>query len=182
MSSFFLHDKAIPANISAIKKYRTFETGFLTDMSFFAKINKIKFLLPVILFMLISASDVLPQKYSVDHAPKKHIRIKIRPKQIFKRDQVKKAEKAQRKKQKKAEYDEIKTKKKFWKKLDRPKELGLKRKVYKRMKKNLKLSERINKNKHRETAVKRMSRKKIKLPKISITKINWPWKKRISSD
>ena len=86
------------------------------------------------------------------------------------------------KKEKAANYNEIKTKKRFWKKIDKPKELATDRKVHKRMRKNLKKAERINKNKHQDNFLVRLSRKKIKLPQISKTKIHWPWTKKSSSE
>ncbi|NSW44521.1 MAG: hypothetical protein HPY79_01650 [Bacteroidales bacterium] len=124
----------------------------------------------------------IAQPHSIDIKPKHKSHFSI--KKIFQREpkEVRKAKKEQRKKEKAASYNEIKTKKRFWKKVDRPKELATDKKVHRRMRKNLKKAERINKNKHTDNFIVRMSRKKIKLPHISIKKIHWPWTKKSSNE
>jgi len=125
---------------------------------------------------------IMAQPHSIDVKPKKTSHFSL--KKIFQREpkEVRKAKKEQRKKEKAANYNEIKTKKRFWKKVDKPKELATDRKVHRRMRKNLKKAERINKNKHQDNFIVRMSRKKIKLPHISLPKIHWPWTKKSSNE
>ena len=145
-----------------------------------SKIIRIAFL--ILIVISFNSSFVRGQRYSVDHAPAKKIQWNIHPKKLFKKNPQRKAERKKRKEEKRKGYNEIRTFKKNWKKIDHPKELGTKRKVVKRMKKNLKVSKRINNNKHKDGAVKRLSRKKIKLPKISMSKIRWPWTKKPSNE
>lgn len=136
-----------------------------------------------IAFLFFSSYKVaISQPYSIDVKPKKTIHFSFR--KIFHREPkaIRKARKQEEKKEKLANYNEIKTKKRFWKKVDRPKELSTNKKIYKRMKKNLKKAERINKNKHQDNFFVRLSRKKFKLPQISKTKIHWPWTKKSLND
>ncbi len=129
----------------------------------------------VILFSpLISNS----QRYSIDKPPKKQIHTNIHLKTIFKKNPQKIAARKTKKEEKKKERNEIKEEKKNWKHVDHPKEKGTDKRVVRRMKKDLRIAERHNHNKPTETKIKRLSRKKIKLPKISNTKIHWPWKKK----
>lgn len=126
--------------------------------------------------------EAISQPHSIDVKPKKTVHFSLR--KIFQREPkaIRKARKEEKKKEKAANYNEIKTKKRFWKKVDKPKELATDHKVHKRMRKNLKKAEKINKNKHQDNFFVRLSRKKIKLPQISKTKIHWPWTKKSSSD
>jgi len=120
----------------------------------------------------------ISQRHSIDRPPEKKIEIHLHLKNLFKKDAQKKAYRKTKKEEKKKLRNEIKTEKKYWKHVDHPKEKGTNRKVVKRMKKDLKIANRHNRNKHTETKIKRLSRKKIKLPKISTTKIHWPWMKK----
>lgn len=136
----------------------------------------------IVFYTMLAYQSVLAQPHSIDVKPKKTSHFSL--KKIFQREpkEVRKAKKEQRKKEKAANYNEIKTKKRFWKKVDKPKELATDRKVHRRMRKNLKKAERINKNKHQDNLIVRLSRKKIKLPQISKTKIHWPWTKKSSNE
>jgi len=138
------------------------------------------FLLIVVMCFAFSSFS---QVYSVDVKPQEK-RSTFSLKKIFQREpkEVRKAKREQRKKEKKATYNELKVKKKYWKRVDKPKEIGTDRKVYRRMKKNLKRAERIQKNKNPDNKLVQLSRKKIKLPKISDTKIQWPWTKKSSNE
>lgn len=118
------------------------------------------------------------QRHSIDRTPEKKIQIHLHLKTIFKKDPQKKANRKAKKDKKKKSRNEIKTEKKYWKHVDHPNEKGTNKKVVRRMKKDLRVAKRHNHNKHTETKIKRLSRKKIKLPKISTTKIHWPWKKK----
>jgi len=152
-------------------------------MKIHAKINKfILFTLAVLCVCYFTVSNVSAQRYSIDKAPEKKLQWNIHLKGLFKKNDGKKKAREKRKEEKKKGYNEIRTFKKNWKHIDHPKEMGTKRKVVKRMKKNLKMTKRLNHNKHKEGAVKRLSRKKIKLPKISISKIRWPWTKKSSQE
>lgn len=133
-------------------------------------------------YSMLVCMPTLAQPHSIDVKPKKTNHFSL--KKIFQREPkaVRKAKKEQRKKEKAANYNEIKTKKRFWKKIDKPNELATDKKVYRRMRKNLKKAERINKNKHQDNFIVRLSRKKIKLPQISKTKIHWPWTKKSSNE
>ena len=148
----------------------------------YTKISKFIGFILFLLFVISFSSQVTAQKYSIDRGPQKKLQWNFHPKALFKKDEVKRTERKQRKEEKKKAKNELKIFKKNWKRLDHPKELGSKRKVVKRMKKNLKVAKRVNHNKHKESKVKRLSRKKIKLPKISITKIHWPWMKKSSNE
>lgn len=140
------------------------------------------FFFVIVFYSMIIYQSTNAQPHSIDVKPKKTFHFSL--KKIFQREpkQVRKAKKEQRKKEKAAHYNEIKTKKRFWKKVDKPKELATDRKVHRRMRKNLKKAERINKNKHQDNFIVRLSRKKIKLPQISKTKIHWPWTKKSSNE
>ena len=140
------------------------------------------FFFVIVFYSMIIYQSTNAQPHSIDVKPKKTVHFSL--KKIFQREpkQVRKAKKEQRKKEKSAHYNEIKTKKRFWKKVDKPKELATDRKVHRRMRKNLKKAERINKNKHQDNFIVRLSRKKIKLPQISKTKIHWPWTKKSSNE
>ena len=140
------------------------------------------FFFVIVFYSMIIYQSTNAQPHSIDVKPQKTVHFSL--KKIFQREpkQVRKAKKEQRKKEKSAHYNEIKTKKRFWKKVDKPKELATDRKVHRRMRKNLKKAERINKNKHQDNFIVRLSRKKIKLPQISKTKIHWPWTKKSSNE
>ncbi len=118
------------------------------------------------------------QRGSIDNGQKKQFQTHIHLRTLFKKNPQKKAERKAKKDEKKKQRNEIKIEKKYWKHVDHPNEKGTNKKVVKRMKKNLRIANRHNHNKHTETKIKRLSRKKIKLPKISTTKIHWPWKKK----
>jgi hypothetical protein len=148
-----------------------------------AKINKIiLFTLALLCVFYFTAINLSAQRYSIDKAPEKKLKMNIHLKGLFKKNDLKKKQRQKKKETRKNGRNEIRTFKKNWKKIDHPKELSSKRKVVKRMKKNLKITKRVNHNKHKEGVVKRLSRKKIKLPKISITKIRWPWTKKSSQE
>jgi hypothetical protein len=152
-------------------------------MMIYAKIKNFSLNLVFLVFIVFTTCFYAQsQVYSVDKEPQKKLTFNIHLKGLFKTNEQKKAVRKKRKEENKSSRNEIKTKKKYWKHLDRPKELGTDKKVVKRMKKNLRVSKRVNHNKHKEGTVKRLSRKKIKLPKISISKIHWPWTKKASSD
>lgn len=140
------------------------------------------FLFVIIFCSMLIYQPINAQPHSIDVKPKKTTHISL--KKIFQREpkEVRKAKKKQRKKEKASNYNEIKTKKRFWKKVNKPKELATDKKVHRRMQKNLKKAERINKNKHQDNLIVRLSRKKIKLPQISKTKIHWPWTKKSSNE
>lgn len=140
------------------------------------------FFFVIVFYSMIIYQFANAQPHSIDVKPKKTVHFSL--KKIFQREpkEVRKAKKEQRKKEKAAHYNEIKTKKRFWKKVDKPKELAANRKVHRRMRKNLKKAERINKNKHQDNLIVRLSRKKIKLPQILKTKIHWPWTKKSSNE
>ncbi len=147
------------------------------------KVNKFSFLLALISILLVFGSNItIAQPYSVDRPPEKKLEWNIHLKGLFKKNPAKKAARKSKKDSKKTFRNEKKTQKKYWKKVDKPKEKGTNRKVVRRMRKNLKISERHNHHKNTETRIKRLSRKKIKLPKLSDTKIHWPWKKKVVSD
>ncbi len=135
----------------------------------------------LIIFSLLISTVTQSQPYSIDIPPKTTQKISFR--KIFQREpkEIRKAKREQRKKEKKENYNEIKTKKKYWKRVNKPEELGTNRKIHKRMKKNLRRAERINKNKHPDSFFVRMSKKKIKLPKIYLN-IKWPWTKKLSNN
>jgi len=155
-------------------------------MMIYAKIKNFSLnLVPLIFIVFTSTFNVQAQSYSIDKPPQRKLQFHIH----FKSGEQAKAErvqkKAARKKNKdmnKASRNEIKSVKKYWKHVDHPKELGTKRKVVKRMRKDLRVANRINHNKHKEGFIKRLSKIKIKLPKISMTKIHWPWMKKTSTD
>ncbi len=152
-------------------------------MRIHAKIsNFILITVTTICVLNFTAFDVSAQRYSIDKAPEKKLQWNIHLKGLFKKNEAKKTERKNRKEEKKKGYNEIKTFKKNWKHIDHPKEMSSKRKVVKRMRKDLKFAKRVNHNKHKEGAVKRLSRKKIKLPKISLSKIHWPWTKKSLED
>lgn len=152
-------------------------------MNYNTKINKFSVLTVLILIILVfRPSFIIAQPYSIDRPPENKLKWNIHLKGMFKKNPAKKAERKKRKETKATTRNERKTQKKYWKKVDKPKEKGTNRKVVKRMRKNLRIADRHNHNKHTETKIKRLSRKKIKLPKLSNTKIHWPWKKKVVSD
>jgi len=138
---------------------------------------KIKLILILISFTFIVGS-AYSQRYSIDKPPQNKLNFHIHLKTLFKKNPQRKAERKAKKEEKKKSWNERKTEKKYWKHVDHPKEKGSDRRVVRRMKKNMKIAERHNHNKHTESKIKRLSRKKIKLPKISVTKLHWPWKKK----
>ena len=147
------------------------------------KVNKFSVLIAFITIMLVFGPIItIAQPYSVDRPPEKKLQWNIHLKGLFKKNPVKKAARKSKKDLKKSSRNEKKAQIKYWKKADKQKEKGTNRKVVRRMKKNMRIAERHNHNKHTETKIKRLSRKKIKLPKLSDTKIHWPWKKKAVSD
>lgn len=132
----------------------------------------------LIVIALLLPLTVVSQRHSMDNSQQKHFQVHLHLRTLFKKNPQKKADRKTKKDDKKKQRNEIKTEKKYWKHVDHPKEKGTNRKVVKRMKKNLRIANRHNHNKHTETKIKRLSRKKIKLPKISTTKIHWPWMKK----
>lgn len=152
-------------------------------MTLFAKIKNFLFITFIVLVSVGSFPTIVEaQRYSIDKAPERKLKSNIHLKALFTKNPQKKADRKNRKLQKKSSKNELKTNKKYWKKKDHPNELSTNKKVVKRMKKNLRVAKRLNHNKHKEGTVKRLSRKKIKLPKISISKIRWPWTKKVSND
>ena len=154
-------------------------TKALNILNVYTKIRKFSLisiiLIVVALFLPLTG---ISQRHSIDRPQQKQFQIHLHLKSIFKKNPQKKAERKTKKENKKKERNEIKVEKKYWKHVDHPKEKGTNRKVVRRMKKNLRIANRHNHNKHTETKIKRLSRKKIKLPNISITKLHWPWKKK----
>jgi hypothetical protein len=134
------------------------------------------------LVFLLSGIKVDAQRYSVDREPRKKVNLHISFKGMFKADPVKKENKKKERDRRKATREEAKLKKSYWKHLDHPKEISTNKRVYKRMKQNLRRAERQNDNKPKDGFFKRLSHKKIKLPKITTKKIRWPWTKKSSND
>lgn len=152
-------------------------------MNSYTKINKYSVLVAIALIILVFDSNtVTAQRYSIDRGPQKKIEWNIHLRSIFRKNPGRIAERAKQKELKKASKNEKKTNKKYWKLANHPKEKGTNKKVYKRMKKDLRIAERHNNHKTTETKLKRLSRKKIKLPKLTNTKIHWPWKKKVVDD
>ncbi|MCX7954014.1 MAG: hypothetical protein N3A01_02360 [Bacteroidales bacterium] len=124
-----------------------------------------------------------PSQYSIDHVkPSTENRIKFNFPTKEERE-IRKLQRKEKKKQReaqKAQKLQEKLKKQYWKTYNKSNEIGTNQSVYKRMKKNQRKAEKIQHNKPVENFFVRMSRKKIKLPKISITKLEWPWKKKQS--
>ncbi|MBI5539641.1 MAG: hypothetical protein HY951_06250 [Bacteroidia bacterium] len=147
------------------------------------KINKFSVIIFITLVLIVFGSNgIIAQPYSVDRPPQNKFAWNFHIKTVFKKNPAKEAERKKQKDLKKSTRNEKKNQKKYWKRVDNPKEKGTNKKVVRRMKKNLRIAERHNHNKHTETKIKRLSRKKIKLPKLSDTKIRWPWKKKANSD
>ena len=152
-------------------------------MTIYAKIKNFLLILVILVFIAVSSVfNTQAQSYSIDKAPQKKLQSNIHLKGLFKSNEQKKAVRKKKKEDKKSSRNEIKTFKKNWKRIDHPKELSSKKKVVKRMRKNLRVANRLNHNKHKEGLIKRVSKKKIKLPKINISKIHWPWTKKSSND
>ena len=149
----------------------------LYSISLYLNSNLIFTVILLILFVF-EPCIINAQRYSMDKPIKHKIHINIHFKTLFKADPQKKAERKKKSESRKASRNEIKTEKKYWKHHDKPKDISTNRKIVRRMKKNLRIAERHNHNKFTETKIKRLSRKKIKLPKISTTKIHWPWTKK----
>lgn len=136
------------------------------------------FLLLCMIFFLAPASA---QRYSVDRGPRKGIHFNL--KGIFKKDPERKAaRKEERKKDRSARYDK-KAVKKYWKTMDHPKEIKTDQRVYKRMKKNLRKSDRINQGKHPDSWLKRMFQpkrdtKRVRQKNDQGKRTLWPFKKK----
>jgi hypothetical protein len=143
-------------------------------------------ILLIIIVLFSSNRNLFSQVYSIDVKAKASHHFSI--KKIFnnpERKERRKQKKIDRDKDKKIIKDarnERKNVKKYWKTLDKPKEMAANRKVLHRMKKDLRKSQRINKNKNPDNFFVRLSRKKIKLPKISTSKLHWPWAKKSSNE
>ncbi len=147
--------------------------------------NGISILLITVIVLSIP-EGMLSQVHSIDVKPKTSQQFSF--KKIFGNHGGKEKRKHNREERK--HYREIKKEsrlqrkavKKYWKTMDRPKEMAANRKVVHRMKKDLRKAQRINNNKHPDNFFTRLSRKKIKLPQISTTKIHWPWTKKKESE
>lgn len=117
--------------------------------------NRISYLLFFLMLLLIGNGSEA-QRYSVDAEPQKKLKLKVSPKKMFRKNPEKKAVRKEEKKKKRSAKYEKKAIKKYWKTYDHPKEVKTDQRVYKRMKKNLKRSDRINQGQHPDPLVKRM--------------------------
>lgn len=109
-------------------------------------------------FLISSADNADAQRYSMDKRVKSHKSIFS----VFKKDPGRKTARKERRKNRKenrkidkaAKYEK-KAIKKYWKTRDHPEEMGTNKRVYRRMKKNLNKSGRINDGKHPDSWIKR---------------------------
>lgn len=117
------------------------------------------------IFFLIISSGIYAQRYKysiddtrVDRKERISLATKIRIKlhDLFKQDKQKKADKKKHKQEKKAEKQRKKAIEKIQKKQGKDKEITSGQRVYKRMKKMKRESNRINKNKTRENYFRRL--------------------------
>ncbi|PKP21985.1 MAG: hypothetical protein CVU05_05610 [Bacteroidetes bacterium HGW-Bacteroidetes-21] len=113
--------------------------------------------------MLFATNEGFSQRYK----PDQKIRKKFSLTKVFKKDPGRKTARKERKKNRKesrkidkaAKYEK-KAIKKYWKTRDHPDEVSTNKRVFKRMKKNLNKSDRINKGKHPDSWLKRALRPK----------------------
>jgi len=143
---------------------------------------KILFLLFVLSFFCLPHAN--SQRYNIDQGPKKKVQI-VSFKKIFKKkDPAQKQSRKDEKKLRRSARYEKKAIKKYWKTYDHPKEVKSDQRVYKRMKKNLKKSDRINQGRHPDPWVTRIFKPKRETKRVSdkkpdkVKKVK-KWKKKV---
>lgn len=137
------------------------------------------FIITLIFFICLGNTPFLAQRYSMDAGSKKRSEFSF--KKIFRSNPAKKKIRQDNRKIKKSAKYEKKAIKKYWKTHDHPEELGKDQRVYKRMKKNLKKSDRINQGKHPDNFFKRMFWPKRETKRVKEKKSNRKfrlWKKK----
>jgi hypothetical protein len=115
--------------------------------------------------LIIFLAPASAQRYNVDgggHKSGFHLNIK----HIFQKNPERKAARQENKKINRSARFEKKAIKKYWKIYDHPKEIKSDQRVYKRMKKNLNRSDRINQGKHPDSWLKRMFQPKRKTKRV----------------
>jgi hypothetical protein len=150
-------------------------TATLFFFSVFFKMSCARWL-KLLLIVLILSAPAVAQPYSIDKIQKRHHGLNLNIRGMFRKNPERKAKKKEEKEKDKAFKRQKKAIKYYWKHVDRPDEMGTNRSVYRRMKKDLRVANRINNDRHRVPFLKKLfTRKKNKTHRIII---KWPWKKK----